>query len=93
MAVVVEKYGGTSVGSVERINAVAKRVLRTVAEGHQVVVVLSAMQGETNRLIELAHEESAETPRRELGMMVRTGEQLRIELLSMALQREGHHAK
>ncbi|MFN3682186.1 MAG: aspartate kinase, partial [Nitrospira sp.] len=56
MALIVQKYGGTSVGSIERIHCVADRVVRTLGEGHQVVVVLSAMSGETDRLIKLAHE-------------------------------------
>lgn len=93
MSIVVEKYGGSSVGTIERINRVAQRVIRTVAEGHQVVVVLSAMQGETNRLIELAHEISPQPTRRELDVVMSTGEQVSIALLSMALEREGYRAR
>ncbi len=93
MSIVVEKFGGTSVGSIDRINQVANRVIRTVNDGHQVIVVLSAMQGETNRLIKLAHDISPEPDRRELDVIMSTGEQVSIALLSMALQREGYRAK
>ncbi len=89
----MEKYGGSSVGTIERINRVAQRVIRTVADGHQVVVVLSAMQGETNRLIELAHEISPRPTQRELDVIMSTGEQVSIALLSMALEREGYRAR
>ena len=93
MSIVVEKFGGSSVGDIDRINRVARRVIRTVGEGHQVVVVLSAMQGETNRLIELAHEISPQPTRRELDVIMSTGEQVSIALLCMALERDGHRAK
>ncbi len=85
MALIVQKYGGTSVGSPERIKNVAKRVARWKAQGHDVVVVVSAMSGETNRLIALAKDIQAHPDPRELDVMVSTGEQVTIALLSMAL--------
>jgi aspartate kinase len=93
MALFVEKYGGTSVGTVERINAVADKIVRTRAEGHQVVVVVSAMSGETNRLLELAREIHPDAPARELDVLVSTGEQVTIALLSMALLNRGCDAR
>lgn len=93
MAFIVEKFGGTSVGTVERINAVAERLVRHKKQGHDVVVVVSAMSGETNRLIGLA-EAITETPRgRELDVLVSTGEQVTIALLSMALEARGQAAR
>lgn len=93
MALIVHKYGGTSMGSTERIASVAKRVTKWVRAGHQVVVVPSAMKGETNRLLGLAHELAPEHPDadydRELDMLASTGEQVSVGLLSIALQREG----
>ena len=85
MALIVQKYGGTSVGSPERIKNVAKRVARWKAQGHDVVVVVSAMSGETNRLVALAHEIQAHPDPREFDVMLATGEQGTIALLSMAL--------
>ncbi len=85
MGLIVQKYGGTSVGSPERIKNVARRVARWHRDGHQVVVVVSAMSGETNRLIALAQEIQAHPDPRELDVMVSTGEQVTIALLSMAL--------
>jgi aspartate kinase len=93
MALIVQKYGGTSVGSPERIRNVAKRVAKFKAQGHQVVVVVSAMSGETNRLIALAKEIQAQPDSRELDVMVSTGEQVTIALLSMALIDMGLKAK
>ena len=93
MALVVEKFGGSSVGSIERINSVAKRVQRTKADGYDVVVVLSAMGGETNRLIELAKQINGNPTLRELDMLMSTGEQQSIALLSMVLNRDGCPAK
>ncbi len=93
MTIVVEKYGGTSVGSIEKINRVTKRVLRTKAEGFDVIVVLSAMGGETNRLINLARQIDEFPSERELDMVMATGEQVSIALFSMALLREGQAAK
>lgn len=93
MALIVQKYGGTSVGSVERIRHVARRVAAFVARGEQVVVVLSAMSGETNRLLGLAHEISARPLARELDTVLATGEQVTVGLLCMALHEEGVAAK
>ncbi len=84
MALYVEKYGGTSVGSVERINAVARKVTSEIEAGHQIVVVVSAMSGETNRLLALANEVNDNPPARELDVLVSTGEQVTIALLCMA---------
>jgi len=85
MALIVHKYGGTSMGSTERIKNVAKRVAKWHDAGHQIVVVPSAMAGETNRLISLAKEIMPEPDQRELDMIASTGEQVSIGLLSMAL--------
>ncbi|MDP1536841.1 MAG: aspartate kinase [Burkholderiales bacterium] len=93
MALIVQKYGGTSVGSPERIKNVAKRVARWKTQGHDVVVVVSAMSGETNRLIALAREIQAHPDPRELDVMVSTGEQVTIALLSMALIELGLQAR
>ena len=93
MALIVQKYGGTSVANVERIRAVAERVAKFKMLGHQVVVVLSAMSGETNRLIGLAKEIQAVPDPRELDMLVSTGEQVTIALLAMALKDLGLKAK
>ncbi|MBD2027199.1 aspartate kinase [Leptolyngbya sp. FACHB-711] len=92
MALIVQKYGGTSVGTVERIQAVAQRVLQTVKGGHRVVVVVSAMGKTTDGLVKLAHEISANPNRREMDMLLSTGEQVTIALLSMALQEAGQPA-
>jgi aspartate kinase len=93
MALIVQKYGGTSVGSPERIKNVARRVAKWQQQGHQVVVVVSAMSGETNRLIALAREIQAHPDPRELDVMVSTGEQVTIALLSMALMELGLKAR
>ena len=93
MALIVQKYGGTSVGSIERIKNVAQRVARFKAQGHQVVVVVSAMTGETNRLISLAKEIQTHPDPREMDVLVATGEQVTIALLSMALMEMGLKAK
>jgi aspartate kinase len=93
MALIVQKYGGTSVGSPERIKHVAQRVARFVAAGNRVVVVVSAMSGETNRLIALAKEVAPNPDPRELDVMVSTGEQVSIALLSMALMQLGLQAR
>jgi aspartate kinase len=93
VALIVQKYGGTSVGTTERIKNVAKRVAKFKAQGHQVVVVLSAMSGETNRLIGLAKEIQENPDPRELDVIVSTGEQVTIGLLSMALKQMGLKAK
>ena len=93
MALIVQKYGGTSMGSPERIRNVAKRVSRWKAQGHQIVVVVSAMSGETNRLVALAHEVSPQPDLREMDAMLATGEQVSIALLAMALRDLGLKAK
>jgi len=93
MALIVQKYGGTSVGTPDRIKNVARRVGRFREQGHQVVVVLSAMSGETNRLISLTKEISANPTPRELDVVVSTGEQVTIGLLCMALHEAGVGAK
>jgi aspartate kinase len=93
MALIVQKYGGTSVANVERIRAVAERVAKFKMLGHQVVVVLSAMSGETNRLISLAKEIQSTPDPRELDVMVTTGEQVTIALLTMALKDLGLKAR
>ena len=93
MALIVQKYGGTSVGSIERIEAVADKVAAARNAGHDVVVVVSAMSGETNRLIGLANEITDNPNRREMDVLVSTGEQVTIALLSMALQKAGCDAR
>jgi aspartate kinase len=93
MALIVQKYGGTSVASPERIKNVAKRVARWKAMGHDVVVVPSAMSGETNRLIGLAKEIMPTPDARELDVIASTGEQVTIGLLAMAIIQEGCKAK
>ncbi len=90
---IVQKYGGTSVGNPERIKNVAKRVVRTREEGHDVVVVVSAMSGETDKLINLANQVSENTDPREMDMLVSTGEQVTIALMAMAIQALGHKAQ
>jgi aspartate kinase len=93
MALIVQKYGGTSVGSTERIKNVARRVAKWAAQGHQLVVVVSAMAGETNRLIALAKEVQTHSDPRDFDVMVSTGEQVTIALLSMALMDLGLKAR
>jgi len=93
VALIVQKYGGTSVGSPERINAVAERVKRWRGEGHDLVVVVSAMSGETDRLIKLSKQVHPEPPARELDVLLATGEQASIALLAMALEHKGVPAR
>src|SRR5450432_4310195 len=93
MARIVQKYGGTSVGNTERIRNVAKRVARFHREGHQLVVVPSAISGETNRLLALAREITPNPDPRELDVVASTGEQVTIGLLAIALQELGVKAK
>ena len=93
MSLIVQKFGGTSVGSVERIEQVADKVARFRADGDSVVVVVSAMSGETNRLIALAHEIQDRPVPREMDVLVSTGEQVTTALLSMALNKRGVKAK
>ncbi|MYM31417.1 aspartate kinase [Duganella sacchari] len=92
MALIVHKYGGTSMGSTDRIKNVARRVAKWHDAGHRIVVVPSAMSGETNRLIALAKEVQAQPDPRELDMVASTGEQVSVGLLSMALQAIGKKA-
>ncbi|MEI8705677.1 aspartate kinase [Pseudoalteromonas sp. B62] len=92
MALIVQKFGGTSVGSIERIEAVADLVVKTRQQGHQVVVVLSAMSGETNRLINLAKQIDTRPSSRELDVLISTGEQVSVSLLAMAIIKRGHSA-
>jgi aspartate kinase len=92
MALIVQKYGGTSVGTVDRIQAVAQRVQKTVRDGHSVVVVVSAMGKTTDTLVDLAQAISPNPSRREMDMLLSTGEQVSIALLSMALQELGQAA-
>ena len=93
MSLLVQKYGGTSVGNPERINAVADKVARMRKSGHDLVVVVSAMSGETDRLINLAKSINADPPPRELDVLLATGEQTTIALLSMALEKLGCPAR
>ncbi|MBX9676720.1 MAG: aspartate kinase [Methylotenera sp.] len=93
MALIVQKYGGTSVANPERIRNVARRVARYKAMGHQIVVVVSAMSGETNKLIALAKELMAEPDPRELDVMISTGEQVTIGMTALALMELGIKAK
>ncbi|MDR2014452.1 MAG: aspartate kinase [Azoarcus sp.] len=93
MALIVQKYGGTSVGSPERIKNVARKIAKFHAQGHQIVVVVSAMSGETNRLLALAKELSSTPDPRELDVVVSTGEQVTIGLLALALREAGVSAK
>lgn len=83
MALLVQKYGGTSVGTIERIEAVADRVLKHKQNGDDIVVAVSAMSGETNRLIALAKEVTATPSPREMDVLLSTGEQVTIALLSI----------
>ena len=92
MALYVYKFGGTSVGSVERIKAVAEKIKNAQDEGNQLVVVVSAMSGETNRLIALAKDIQQQPTDRELDVLVSTGEQVTVALLSMALHHIGCEA-
>ena len=92
MSLIVQKFGGTSVGSAERIVNVAKKVGEFRDRGHDVIVVVSAMSGETNRLTELAREISPQPKPREIDVLLSTGEQVTIALLAMALESEGYEA-
>jgi aspartate kinase len=93
MAIVVQKYGGTSVASIERMKKVARRVIKTKSTGDEVVVVLSAMAGETDRLISLARETSDDPDPRELDVLLSTGEQVSVALFAMLLNSMGCNAK
>lgn len=89
---IVQKYGGTSVANLERIRKVAERIAQYKKKGHELVVVVSAMAGETDRLIKLAKEITPEPPLRELDMLVSTGEQVTSSLLAITLQSMGYKA-
>jgi aspartate kinase len=93
MALVVQKYGGTSVGTIDKIRNVAKRIARTHDDGNEVVVIVSAMSGETNKLVAMANEMCEFPSEREYDVLVSTGEQVTIALLSMCLQSMGYKAK
>lgn len=92
MALIVQKYGGTSVANVDRIRNVARRVIKTFTAGNEVVVVLSAMAGETNRLIQLAHQITDNPSTRELDVLLATGEQTTVSLFCIVLESMGHSA-
>jgi len=93
MTLIVQKYGGTSVGDIERIKNVAQRVIRAKEAGNNVIVVVSAMAGETDKLINLAHELIPIPDGRELDVLISTGEQISVALVSMAIKAMGHEAK
>jgi len=93
MALIVQKYGGTSIGTVEKIEKVAEKIIAFKAQGHDVVVVVSAMSGETNRLVDLAHEINTSPTPREFDVLLSTGEQVTIALLAMALEKRGQAAR
>ena len=93
MALLVQKFGGTSVGTVEKIENIADKLIASHKEGNSIVAVVSAMSGETNRLIELAKHISPEPNEREFDVLVSTGEQVTIALLTMALHARGVDAR
>ena len=93
MALIVQKFGGTSVGSIDRIRNVARRALATQRAGHRVVVIVSAMSGETNRLLGMAHEVSPVPDAREMDAIAATGEQVSAALTAMAIHAEGGRAR
>jgi len=93
VALIVQKFGGTSVGSVERIRAVARRAIAAQREGHDVVVIVSAMSGETNRLLALASNVTPVPDARELDVIAATGEQVSAALTALAIQNEGGQAR
>ena len=93
MSLIIQKYGGTSVGTTEKIKAVAKKIIQTRKQGHQVAVVVSAMGGETDRLLSLARDITARPEERELDVLLSTGEQVTIALLSMALEEQKYSAQ
>jgi aspartate kinase len=92
MAIIVQKFGGTSVADPNKIKAVAKRVLSYTQKGHQMVVVLSAMAGETNRFVDLAHQMQDQPDSREMDVLMASGEQVTISLFAMAIKAAGHDA-
>ena len=92
MPIIVQKYGGTSIGSIEKINTVANKIIAEKNNGNDLVVVVSAMSGETNRLLELAKQANSDASGRELDVLVSTGEQVTISLLALALIKKGYKA-
>ena len=92
MPIIVQKYGGTSIGSIEKINTVANKIIAEKNNGNDLVVVVSAMNGETNRLLELAKQANSDASGRELDVLVSTGEQVTISLLALALIKKGYKA-
>src|SRR4030043_22519 len=93
MALIVQKYGGTSVGDTEKIRRVVRRVIETKKQGNDMVVVLSAIAGETNKLISLAHQITEDPDPRELDVLVSTGEQITIALFAIAAKTMGYDAR
>lgn len=93
MALIIQKYGGTSVGTIEKLRAVARRVIKCYQQGNQMVVVLSAMAGQTDDLIRLAHKITDNPDLRELDVLMSTGEQVSVALLAMAIKSMGHDAR
>ena len=93
MSLLVQKYGGTSVGTIERIKQVAEKIRRAKRAGSEIVVVVSAMAGETNRLVSLAHEISEIPDEREKDVLLASGEQVSVALLSLALKELGQPAR
>tara|TARA_Y100001968_G_scaffold47096_1_gene37274 strand:- start:269 stop:556 length:288 start_codon:yes stop_codon:yes gene_type:complete len=91
MTLLVQKFGGTSLGSIERIKAVAKRIKSNKEQGDDLVVVVSAMGHQTDELTQLASEITVDPPQREMDMLLSTGEQISISLLTMALNELGTH--
>ncbi len=92
MPVIVQKYGGTSIGSVEKIKSVANKIIDEKNNGNDIVVVVSAMSGETNRLLKLAKDIDIDATGRELDTLVSTGEQVTTSLLTLSLISKGHKA-
>jgi len=92
MSIIVQKYGGTSIGTIEKISLVADKIIKEINNGNQVVVVVSAMSGETNRLLSIAKSIDNKISGRELDMLISTGEQVTISLLAMTLNKKGHRA-
>jgi len=92
MSIIVQKYGGTSIGTIEKISLVADKIIKEINNGNQVVVVVSAMSGETNRLLSIAKSIDNKISGRELDMLISTGEQVTISLLAMTLNKKGHKA-
>ena len=93
MALIVQKFGGTSVGSIDRIRHVARRAIAAQKKGNDIVVIVSAMSGETNRLLGMAHEMVNVPDAREMDVIAATGEQVTAALTAMAIQSEGGQAR